>query len=452
MILPTRDKHHDIVTMSSLPAEPQTTIADDAVVEGAGYVTGTKVAVRFRPAPADTGLVFVRVDLKGEPRIPARLAHIVDRRLRTTLAIGSVKVEMTEHVLAALSGLRIDNCLIEINGPETPGMDGSALAFTQALDGAGLVALEESRPLEKLTHPIHVAEGDASLAIHPGRDDCLAVTYTLDYPHVRAIGRQTIHLEVTPDIFRREIAPARTFILERDIDALRAQGLGQQTSADDLLVIGEDGVKGNSLRFPDECVRHKILDIIGDLALVGSSLRGHVMGHKSGHRLNALLARRWLEDAPLRQQADWLALPPVMEAADVEKALPHRYPILLLDRVVLLEDNRRAVGLKNVSSNEPHFQGHWPGRPIMPGVLILEALAQICGIMLVDWRRQTNHALLVGIDNVRLRNPVRPGDQLWLEATARKLKSHVAVVDTQARVGRDIVAEAVITFARPRSA
>jgi UDP-3-O-[3-hydroxymyristoyl] N-acetylglucosamine deacetylase/3-hydroxyacyl-[acyl-carrier-protein] dehydratase len=350
---------------------------------------------------------------------------------------------MTEHVLAALAGMGIDNCIVELKGPELPGLDGSALPFVEALEKAGVEPQSVRRVPIIVEESTSVSEGDALAAAHPGPVDRLDVTFNLDYGDQLGIGRQSYYFRLSPEAFCSEIAPARTFVRESEVAALQAQGVGTRASPRDLLVFAEDGrLIENSLRFPDECVRHKILDCIGDLALLGRPLYGHVLAHRSGHQTNALLAAEIMRADEERSIARQLTAKPLLDSVQIESIVPHRYPFLMLDRVVELDPNRRAVGIKNVSYNEPFFQGHWPGRPVMPGVLIVEAMAQLAGIMLTQWQERGRHALMVSMNNIKLRRQVIPGDQLRLEAEVVRLKSRTAVLATRALVHRDLAAEA----------
>jgi UDP-3-O-[3-hydroxymyristoyl] N-acetylglucosamine deacetylase/3-hydroxyacyl-[acyl-carrier-protein] dehydratase len=417
------------------------TLAREAEVRGVSFLSGLDVAVRFRPAPAGTGRVFVRRDLPGGPEVPAHVGHVIPRQRRTTLRRGEAIVEMVEHVLAALAGLHIDNCRIEVDGPETPGLDGSSLGFVEALDAAG--AVEQDRPRDVLVvgAPVAVREGGSSVAAHPGPADELVLSYSLDYGPSTPIGRQSQFVAVTPESFRRELASSRTFLLAAEADALRAAGIGRRTTAKDLLIFGPDGPIENAVRFPDECVRHKILDMVGDLALAGKDLVGHVVAHKSGHTLNAALVRAILAAAEAEEA------PPALDIGQIMRVMPHRYPFLLVDRVLAIEPGERVLALKNVTANEPYFTGHWPGQPVMPGVLIVEALAQAGGLLIAGWADpQTHLAMIAAIDGVKLRRPVVPGDQVRLEVEALRKRTHTAEMRGVARVGKRVVAEARIRF------
>jgi UDP-3-O-[3-hydroxymyristoyl] N-acetylglucosamine deacetylase/3-hydroxyacyl-[acyl-carrier-protein] dehydratase len=438
----------------------QRTIARETELRGVGFIFGTDVAMRFRPAGPDQGVVFVRTDLPERPAVRAHIRNVVPRQRRTTIQEGAASVEMIEHVMAALAGLRIDNCTIEISAAETPGCDGSSRAFVDALSEAGSVELDRERETLVIDQPLTVREGKAVLAAHPGGSDGLVLGYHLDYGRTSPIGTQSMFLDLSPETFREELAPSRTFLLEAEANALRAAGIGERTTASDLLIFGRDGVIDNVLRYPDECVRHKILDMVGDLALLEKDISGHVVAHRSGHQLNAALVRKLIEsverDRPGRSgsgsgsatSASTGSGPDgTMDIAVIRKILPHRYPFLMIDRVLEHKPARRVLALKNVSCNEPFFQGHWPDRPIMPGVLIVEALAQAAGIMLADVVDPSQcTVLIVAIDNVKIRRPVVPGDQLCLEVTGLRLKSNLADVHGVARVDDQVAAEAKIRF------
>jgi UDP-3-O-[3-hydroxymyristoyl] N-acetylglucosamine deacetylase/3-hydroxyacyl-[acyl-carrier-protein] dehydratase len=354
---------------------------------------------------------------------------------------------MVEHVLAALSGLQIDNCTVEIDAPETPGCDGSSGAFIDALLNAGIEEQPAIRQSFVVDRPYFVQQGDAMLAIHPPMNSGLFISYNLDYGSDSPIGRQSYFAHISPDTFARELAHSRTFLLKAEADMLRSQGIGSRTSPRDLLIFDQNGPIDNSLRFPEEPARHKILDIVGDLSIFGCDLCGHVVAYKSGHRLNVELVRQLTE--AVRAQETRSAAGPVFDIQQIAKILPHRYPFLLVDRVVELEDNRRGVGIKNVTFNEPFFQGHWPGRPVMPGVMIVEAMAQMAGLVFAAERIRTNQvAMLLSLDNVKLRRPVVPGDQLVLEAETLRVKLRTFQMRCRALADGQICAEAEMLFVR----
>lgn len=430
----------------------QRTIAREAMVQGVGFLQGADVSLRFRPAEAGTGVLFLRSDLPGRPVVPAHIDNVIPRQRRTTIQRGEATVEMVEHVMAALAGLRVDNCLVEIDAPETPGCDGSSQAFVEALNEAGIVELNKEREMLVIDRPITVREGQAVLTAHPGDGTSLVLSYQLDYGRQTPIGAQSLFVDVSPETFREELAPSRTFLLETEARALREAGIGARTTETDLLIFGPDGPIGNQLRFPDECVRHKILDMVGDLALLARDLCGHVVAHRSGHQLNAALVRKLVESIENERAGQGGGNGKCkgrgqLDINQIMQILPHRYPFLLVDRVLEHEPSRRIVALKNVSFNEPFFQGHWPGRPIMPGVLILEALAQAAGLMIADSVDPLeNSAMIISIDNVKIRRPVVPGDQLRLEVESLRIKNSSAQVQGVALVDDQVAAEAKIRF------
>jgi UDP-3-O-acyl N-acetylglucosamine deacetylase len=272
-------------------ARGQRTIRRPAEVRGTGFLTGATVRLRFVPAPPDTGVVFVRTDLRGRPSVPARVDQVTGTQRRTTLGQPPAQVGLVEHVLAALAGLRVDNCYVELNAPEPPGLDGSARQFALALCEAGLAVQPLRRPCWAVTERILVEAKGATLALHPTEDDSLTITYFLDYGPGAPIAPQCFTRVITPGTFAEEIAGCRTFLLQAEAEELRRQGLGSRTTLQDLLVFGPRGPIENTLRFADEPARHKTLDIIGDLSLLGVDLCGHVVAYRSGHPLNIELAR-----------------------------------------------------------------------------------------------------------------------------------------------------------------
>ncbi len=425
----------------------QRTIGAEVTLTGAGLHTGEETAVVLKPAEAGHGIVFARMDLPGQPRIPVGRARVKSDRRRTVLSAGEAEVHTVEHLLSCLLGLGIDNLLVEITGVELPGLDGSALPFADALGAAGVVELEAPREEFVLDEELVVdlPGEDVTLVALPGGEG-LAISYTLDYG-VPGIPLQRFTLEVTADAYLREIAPARTFCLESEARALLEAGLGKGATYQNTLVVGEDGAPiQNTLRFPDEYVRHKILDLIGDLALLGVPLSARIQATRSGHLANLNLVRRLLEVRARRRRAE-AAAAQELDIREVMRILPHRYPFLLIDRVVELEGYRRAVGIKNVSINEPFFQGHWPGQPVMPGVLIVEAMAQLSGVLLLRKLSHTGKlAVLLSIDRVKLRRAVVPGDQLRIECVAENVKPRTGRVRGRATVEGKLAAEARIKF------
>jgi len=275
-----------------MSTRPQQTIARVVTVHGVGFLTGADVSVRFHPAGAGAGITFQRVDLPGTPAIPALVEYVPPRQRRTALEFGGATVELVEHVLAALAGLRIDNCRIELNACELPGLDGSSQAFADALLRAGLVELDAPRRVVRLGRPVSVTEGGQSIEAQPTAEPGLTLSYTLDYGAGSPIPQQSFEVTLTPEAFLNEVVYARTFVLEQEVAALRAQGYGRRTTAADLLIYGADGVVGNTLRSPNECARHKLLDCVGDFALLGCDLWGRIAAHRSGHSLNSRFIRQ----------------------------------------------------------------------------------------------------------------------------------------------------------------
>jgi len=269
----------------------QRTLAGPAEVRGVGFLTGAAVRLRFVPAPPDAGVVFVRTDLRPRAYVPAHVSQVTGSNRRTTLGRPPAQVGLVEHVLAALAGLRIDNCQVELNAPEPPGLDGSARAFVDALLAAGAAIQPARRPVYAVDETTVLTAGGASLALHPPADDDLVVSYFLDYGLRSPIGRQVHTATITPALFAESIAPCRTFILESEAEELLRQGLGSRTTTSDLLVFGPHGPIGNRVRFANEPARHKVLDVVGDLSLLGVDLCGHVTAYRSGHPLNVALVR-----------------------------------------------------------------------------------------------------------------------------------------------------------------
>ena len=422
----------------------QHTLARDVEVEGAGLFSGRSVKMRMRPSSAGRGVVFHRVDLPGSPEIPALVENVVSRPRRTALDVGGASVETVEHCLSAFMGLGLDNVDVELDGPEVPAGDGSAMPFVDAIQSAGLVSQGESRDPLVVTEPVVVRDGEAMISVMPCDEDSVEYVYVLDYGEKSPIPRQACTWRLAPD-YPTAIAPARTFSTEDHARALWNQGMFQHLTPKDMLVIGEGGPIDNAYRFEDEPVRHKLLDLLGDLSLTGRPIVGRVVAVRSGHRLNQQMAQKLVE-LDERNRASQVPAP-AMDTKAILGLLPHRYPMILVDRVIEIEDDVRAVGVKNVTINEPFFQGHYPGTPIMPGVLIVEAMSQLAGLMLSrTLERQGKIALLLSLDNVKMRKGVTPGDQIILEAEAVRASSRFGDVQCRAFVSGDLVAEARVRF------
>ena len=433
--------------------EQQLTIKNAVEIEGVGLHTGARVKARLLPAEPNAGISFIRVDLPDSPVVKANTANVMEssRKLRrTSLSCNGAEVHTVEHILSALSGMMIDNIKVEINGPELPGFDGSALPFVELIKKAGIQSQPEHKRTFTVKDPIWLEENDTVLAILP--DSELKISYMLSYDHP-LLRSQYVSVVITPETYEKEIAPTRTFCLEAEAEELRRQGLGKGANFENTLVVGKDGVVKNKLRFSDEFARHKVSDLMGDLYLLGMPLKGHVIAVKSGHPLNVRLLQK------IRQQQERMRAGAMeskgpgivgtpLDINDIKKILPHRYPFLLIDRVIELEDDKRAVGIKNVTMNEFYFPGHFPNMPIMPGVLIMEALAQVAGVMMLNKRENLGkYAFFMSMDKVKFRKAVVPGDQLVLETEVLKLRSKTVQVKAVASVDGKIVAEGEFMFA-----
>lgn len=409
--------------------------------------TGETSTLRFVPAPPNSGITFVRNDQPKPIRIPALVENVTKRARRTAIRNGTVVIETVEHCLSALAGLGIDNVDVEVNANELPAMDGSSQPFVDALMSAGLETQAIERKIVKIDKPICVSEGDAELVAFPAEGNDLHIIYVLDYGKDSPIGHQVFTFRLRHDDFVTQIAPARTFVLEEEANQLRASGLGQHLNFSDILVFGPDGPIENEVRFPEECVRHKILDLVGDLMLLGRFLSGRILARKSGHALNHELVREIRKMVDAQARGGLLVSKPVLDVKHLQRILPHRYPFLMIDRVIEIEVGRLAVGIKNVTANEDFFQGHYPGRPIMPGVLIIEAMAQMGGILLgQEPEHKGKVAVLLSLDKVKFRRAVTPGDQLIIKAEAIRIKKRTGHTRCQAMVGDELAAEAEIKF------
>jgi len=427
--------------------ESQHTITNPAMVSGRGLFMGEQAQVTFRPAPSNHGIVFVRRDLGGT-QIPALVQHVVKRMRRTTLSCDGATIDTCEHCLSAVAGLKIDNLLIEVDGPELPALDGSSKPFYDVLLEAEVKANDADRRALVVKQPVVVRQDDAMAIALPSDEPGMQVVFDLDFGTGGVIDRQFKAFNLEDEDYANEIAPARTFVLEMEAKALQERGIGAHLTEEEVLVIGAGGPLGsNKLRFADEPVRHKIVDLIGDLYLLGAPIQGRIIAYKSGHALNHALVRQLVKQYRGQAQHDLAIGPGVLDVRRLSRILPHRYPMLLVDRVLEVDGDKRAVGIKNVTINEPFFQGHYPGTPIMPGVLIVEAMAQLSGVLITQKLEHTGKlAVLLSLDRVKLRRPVTPGDQLILEAETVRLRSRMAHMRCRAYVGQDLAAEAEVKF------
>ena len=435
----------------------QQTLNRPATFSGIGLHSGNRVNMTLLPAPGNSGVRFRRVDLEGKPEIEARVENVSETNRSTTLAKGNVKIHTVEHVLAALAGYGIDNAVIELDANEPPIADGSSREFCKIIQAAGIVALPEKKDYITITEPIEIHLGETSMTLFP--DEHFKITCTSSDRKGRFT--QFYATEVTPASWEKELAHARTFCFFEEIEFLIKNGLIKGGSLENAVVIRDDAVLTTEpLRYPEEFVRHKMLDIVGDLSLLGRPLRGHIIAVRPGHAGNCELARKVIEqiNKPLRA-AQTFSPPPAkdtpppptpatgaMNIEEIMKLLPHRPPFLLLDRILKIEGTK-IVALKNVTVNEDFFRGHFPGHPIMPGVLQLEAIAQAAGIVLIKQGEAKNQlAYFMSAEDVKWRKPVGPGDTLIIEVELTKVRGKIGRAKGVCKVGDDVVSEAEVTF------
>jgi UDP-3-O-[3-hydroxymyristoyl] N-acetylglucosamine deacetylase/3-hydroxyacyl-[acyl-carrier-protein] dehydratase len=431
----------------------QRTIKKPRGLSGVGLHTGIEVNLRFKPAPINTGINFIRLDVKDSPMIKASIFQVLEQDKsprRTSVGNDSIEVHTIEHLMAALWALGIDNIIVEIDGPELPGLDGSAKGFIETLKRSGIENQGVSKKIYQIRSPIWIEEDGAMIMVVP--DNQFKVSYTLNYEHP-LLKAQYLSFGIDEGTFEKEIASSRTFCLEREVDDLRKKGLGKGANYENTVVVGKNGIIDNDLRFDDEFARHKILDLLGDLYLLGYGIKGHIIAMRSGHPLNIKLVDKIDMQREKMQAAGIKGVHvetggKVLDSSDIQKILPHRYPFLLVDKIIELEPDKRAVGIKNVTMNEEFFTGHFPGRPVMPGVLIIEAMAQVAGILMLNKKENVGKiAYFMSLDKVKFRKIVMPGDQLRLEVEVVKLKSKTGHVHTRALVDGQIASEADLMFA-----
>ncbi len=453
--------------------ELQRTIAKPVSMSGIGLHTGTSCTMTFRPASENYGIKFIRVDLGGSPEIPATADNVVDVSRGTTLGIGEAKVHTVEHVLAAIVGLQIDNIIIELNGIEPPVGDGSALPYVEQLLKAEFV--QQNSPKDYLiidqTVTYHNEENQIDIVALP-LDDYRA-TVMVDYQNP-ALGSQHTGLFDLEKEFITEFAPARTFcflsevekladaglikggdidnavvIVDRNSDELELDGLRKKLGIIENVIIGANGILNNKkLRFKNEPVRHKLLDLLGDFALIGAPIKAQILAARPGHKANVEFAkqvRKLYQQKKLVKKFQFVKKEGVIfDTNAIQRILPHRYPFLLVDRIVHLDLDKKVIGIKSVSINEPFFQGHFPGQPVMPGVLIIESMAQTGGVLLLNSFPDPEKKLVMfmQINNAKFRKPVLPGDQLYMEVILTNKKNKVVMMSGKSYVNEILVAEA----------
>ncbi len=430
--------------------EFQQTVGKTASLSGTSLHTGEKVSLKLHPAPADHGIKFKRKDLQDEPTVDARIDNLKTVERATTIGEGPMRVHTVEHVLAALSAMGVDNAIVEMDANEPPIGDGSAQPYVDLIKKAGMTVQEEPRRFFDVREPMYVeSKTGALLVLLP--DEKFRISCTQAGPNNRFT--QYLSMEVTPAAFEREIAPARTFVFYEDVQPLMEKNLIKGGSLENAIVLrGEAVLSKEPLRFPDEFVRHKVLDIIGDLALVGRRIRGHVVAAKPGHAANADLARAVAREQTRRSALSVTRAVPRGDSGfdtdEVMQILPHRFPFLMVDRIISFEGETKCIGIKTVTINEPFFQGHFPGHPVMPGVMQVEAMAQVASILLFKLAKTTSRiGYFMSADGVKFRKPVLPGDTIFIHAELTKSRGErLAKAKCHCVVNDAVVSEGELMF------
>jgi len=430
--------------------EFQQTVGKTASLSGTSLHTGEKVSLKLHPAPVDHGIKFKRKDLQDEPTIDARIDNLKTVERATTIGEGPMRVHTVEHVLAALSAMGVDNAIVEMDANEPPIGDGSAQPYVDLIKRAEMTVQEEPRRFFDVREPMYVeSKTGALLVLLP--DEKFRISCTQAGPNNRFT--QYLSMEVTPAAFEREIAPARTFVFYEDVQPLMEKNLIKGGSLENAIVVrGEAVLSKEPLRFLDEFVRHKVLDIIGDLALVGRRIRGHVVAAKPGHSVNADLARAVAREQTRRSALSVTRAVPRGDSGfdtdEVMQILPHRFPFLMVDRIIGFEGETKCVGIKTVTINEPFFQGHFPGHPVMPGVMQVEAMAQVASILLFKLAKTTSRiGYFMSADGVKFRKPVLPGDTIFIHAELTKSRGErLAKAKCHCVVNDAVVSEGELMF------
>jgi UDP-3-O-[3-hydroxymyristoyl] N-acetylglucosamine deacetylase / 3-hydroxyacyl-[acyl-carrier-protein] dehydratase len=455
----------------------QRTIKRQTSVSGVGLHTGGQTTVTFKPAPINHGITFIRADLENCPEIPAIVDHVVDLQRGTTLGMNDVKIHTVEHILAALAGLQIDNMKVELSNSEPPVMDGSAWPFVEVILEAGIAEQDAPKQFLEIEHPIAYSEKERGVDLVVVPSDRMRITFMVDYKNP-ALGTQYTSLVDLDEEFVEEFSKARTFCFLTEVDELLEAGLIKGGSIDSAVVIvdeeltdekarklqewfgesrpifaGKTGILNDTpLRYYNEPVRHKALDLLGDLFLVGVPLKAHILAARSGHAANVALARK-IHSIYQKQliSAKYRAGKPsgeyLLDINAILKILPHRYPFLMIDRVLDIDGTKKIVAIKNVTINEPYFNGHFPGKPVMPGVMIIEAMAQTGGLLLLNAVEglEKKLAFFMAIDEVKFRKPVVPGDQIRMEIEMLNFKRSMVKMAGKSYVDNKLVAEGVFT-------
>ena len=416
----------------------QTTLKAEFTVSGIGLHLGEECKITVKPAEANTGYMFVA----GKDQGLVRPWYVDGSKHRSILELRkNTKINTVEHILAALYGMGVDNALVEVEGAEIPGCDGSALVYAQNIAEVGVVELEVEAEFYQLKKTVAAGASGYSITATPTSGKELKITYIIDYIE-SSLAQGVVEKVITPEVFLKEIAPARTFVMQSEVEMLQKAGFGKGANTQNTLVFDGDKVVNNKLRLADEAAAHKILDIIGDLATTGMRMGAHIVANKSGHQLNNALSH----DLRLRLLAEKYPAG-IMTINAIRHKLPHRYPFQLVDRVLDREEEQHIIAIKNLTGNEEFFNGHFPGQPIMPGVLQLEALAQAGGLGMTAGDEEGRLAVLTGVDNVKYRRQVVPGDRLLLEVKVLKYNGRLGVVLGKATVNGELACSAEIKFA-----
>jgi UDP-3-O-[3-hydroxymyristoyl] N-acetylglucosamine deacetylase/3-hydroxyacyl-[acyl-carrier-protein] dehydratase len=432
----------------------QRTILREVSIKGKSLHTGEEVNLALKPALENTGVIFRRIDLLGKPELKPLIDLVDDLVRSTTIADGHAKVHTIEHVLSALNGCGVDNVVIEMDASEPPILDGSAKHFVNLIQQAEPVEQDAEREYFVLEEPISVTRGSSSIIALP-HDGCRITCTSADD---RGIHTQHLSLDLDPEAYVAQVAPARTFTIYEDIEELLKLGKIKGGSLDSAIVIkGDKIVSKEPLRFKDEFVRHKILDILGDITLVGMPIKAHIIAVRPSHALNAELSKV-LRKKLLEKKKGAAVAKKVLPVESHEKTidirgvlnlLPHRYPFVMIDRVVEIVSDDELVALKNVTINEPFFQGHYPGRPVMPGVLQVEAMAQAAGVLLLRKLPADDNkiAFFMSVDKVKFRQAVEPGDSVEIRVKLVKIRGNkIATASAECQVGGKLVSSAQLMF------